>query len=129
MGQGEGRAAPPQRVHLATWKTERVWKDLCCDQRALPFVISSVSIMSSLQRSPPIRKMAVVEETPLKTQAKGGILPSLIKASDGHIEFLGPFARVFEVTTYVITAKSPEPQTQMLAADLARRWAKLGLEF
>ena len=95
MGQGEGRAAPPQRVHLATWKTERVWKDLCCDQRALPFVISSVSVMSSLQRSPPIRKMAVVEETPLKTQAKGGILPSLIKASDGHIEFLGPFARVF----------------------------------
>lgn len=30
---------------------------------------------------------------------------------------------------YVITAKSPEPQTEMLAVDLARRWGKLGLEF
>lgn len=128
-GPGEGRAAPPQKSHSATWKTEIVWKDLCCDERVLPFVISSVFIMSSLQRPPPIRKVSVVKEIPLKTQAKGGTLPSLMKASGEHIEVLGPFARVSEVTTYVITAKSPEPQTEMLAADLARRWAKLGLEF
>ena len=45
------------------------------------------------------------------------------------MDVVGKFARVFEVTMYVITAKSPEPQTEMLAADLARRWAMLGLEF
>lgn len=45
------------------------------------------------------------------------------------MEVLGTFARVFEVTMYVITAKSPEPPAEMLAADLARRWAMLGLEF
>lgn len=71
----------------------------------------------------------MVKEVSLKTQAKDGRVPGLIKASGEHMEVLGKFARVFEVTMYVITAKSPEPQTEMLAADLARRWAMLGLEF
>lgn len=69
--------------------------------------------------------MAVVEEVSLKTQAKDGIMPSLIKASGEHIEILGQFARVFEVTTYVITAKSPEPQTEMLVAD--KKMGKVGI--
>lgn len=68
-------------------------------------------------------------EVSLKTQAKDGNMPALIKASGEYMEVLGTFAGVFEVTMYVITARSPEPQTEMLAADLARRWAKLGLEF
>jgi hypothetical protein len=28
VGLGEVRAAPPQKSHLTTWKTEAVWKDL-----------------------------------------------------------------------------------------------------
>jgi len=28
VGQDEVRAAPPQKSHLATWKTETIWKDL-----------------------------------------------------------------------------------------------------
>lgn len=71
----------------------------------------------------------MVKEVSLKTQAKDGSVPGLIKASGEHVDVLSKFARVFEVAMYVITAKSPEPQTKMLAADLARRWAKLGLEF
>lgn len=70
-----------------------------------------------------------MKEVSLKTQAEDGSVPGLMTASGEHMEVLGKSARVFEVTMDVIIAKSPEPQTEMLAAELARRWAMLGLEF
>lgn len=99
-----------------------------CDE-TFSFVISSIFTTSSLRCPLPPGALAVVGEVSLKTQAKDGNRPGLMEASGEHIEVWGTFARVFEVTMYVITARSPEPQTEMLAADLARRWAKLGLEF
>lgn len=102
---------------------------LCSDEPVFLFVISSVFTTSSLDALLPPGALAVVKEISLKTQAKDGSVPGLIKASGEHMEVLGPFARVFEVTMYGITTKSPEPPIEMLAADLARRWAMLGLEF
>lgn len=95
------------------------------------FVISPIFTTSSVQNPPYTAPgmLAVVDYVSPKTQAKDGPVPGLVKASGEHTDGRGKSARIFEGTVYVITAKSPEPQTEKLAADLARRWAKLGLEF
>lgn len=127
-GPRSSQSSPSSEIPLSYLENRKsLGRPGCCDEPVFLFVISSVFTTSSLDALLPLG--GLVKEISLKTQAKDGSTPGLMKASGEHMEVLGTFARVFEVTMYGITAKSPEPPTEMLAADLARGWAMLGLEF